>query len=158
MVKGALKSLGPSKLRCYIDVMNWFYSKGYRRLARYYEKKIMSTFSCHIMPGACVDLSVHFPHALGIIIGRGATVKENVTILQNVTIGSSIGADLKGNDTTMPTIENNVKIFAGAVIAGKITIGHNSFIGANAVVTTTVPPFSLVVGFNNIKPLPEKFR
>lgn len=146
------------KLKYYVEIMNWFHFKGYKHLAKYYERKIIYKFGCHIMAGVVLDSSTHLPHIVGIVIGRGVTLGENVSILQNVTLGSSIGENLHGSDTTMPTIENNVKIFSGAVVSGKITIGHHSFIGANAVVTKDVPPFSLVVGFNNIKPLPAKFK
>lgn len=81
-----------------------------------------------------------------------------MTILQNVTIGSSLNGTRNGSHETMPTIEHNVMILAGAVLAGKITIGHNSIIAANAVVTTDIPPNSLVVGFNNIKAIPQKYN
>ncbi len=51
-----------------------------------------------------------------------------------------------------PTLEDGVFVFAGACVLGPITIGHDSYIGANAIVTKDVPPNSIVVGYNIIKP------
>jgi serine O-acetyltransferase len=76
---------------------------------------------------------IEIPHPTGVVIGRGTTVGRNVRIFQNVTLGSSRRGDY-------PTIGDDVTIYAGAVISGDITIGSGSIIGANAVVTTDVPP------------------
>jgi len=66
-------------------------------------------------------------------------IGENCWINQQVTIGYS-------NDTDCPVIGNNVRIAAGAKVFGKITVGDNSIIGANAVVCKNVPPNCTVVG------------
>lgn len=72
-----------------------------------------------------------------------------VVVYQNVTIGRK---SIDCSDPKMtPTIEENVIIYPGAVIAGGITVGTNSIIAPNAVVTKDAPPNSLVVGFNGIK-------
>lgn len=66
-------------------------------------------------------------------------IGENCWINQQVTVGFS-------NATDCPTIGNNVTIYPGARVFGKISIGENSTIGANAVVAKNVPPNSTVVG------------
>jgi serine O-acetyltransferase len=66
-------------------------------------------------------------------------IGENCWINQQVTIGYT-------NDTDRPTIGNNVTIHAGAKIIGKVTIGDNSKVGANSVVTRDVPPDVTVMG------------
>lgn len=63
-------------------------------------------------------------------------------IYQHVTIGS------KMTSNEMPTIEDNVKIFAGAKVLGGITVGEGSIIGANAVITKSVPPHHMAVSCN----------
>lgn len=73
------------------------------------------------------------------MINEKASIGENVTIFQGVTIGSMRG---KG----APTIGNNVVIAAGAAIIGKVKVGNNCFIGANAVVVKDVPDGAVVVG------------
>ena len=68
-----------------------------------------------------------------------AEIGENCWINQQVTIGFS-------NATDRPTLENNVTISAGAKVIGKVNIGENSKVGANAVVVKNVPANVTVVG------------
>lgn len=80
-------------------------------------------------------------HPYGVVINGDATVKKDVIIRQQVTIGN------KGiNDSRCPVINENVEIGAGAKIIGPIHIGKNSKIGANAVVTKSFPENSVLVG------------
>lgn len=82
-----------------------------------------------------------FPHGIkGIFITDKATIGNNVTIFQQVTIGLKNLEDSKG-----PTIGNNVIIGAGAKIIGSIRIGDNVKIGANCVVFSDVPDNATVV-------------
>lgn len=68
-------------------------------------------------------------------------IGQNCQIWQNVTIGlSESGTDKK------PIIGNNVKICAGAIVLGKISIGDNVIIGAGSVVVKSVPDNAVVVG------------
>lgn len=68
------------------------------------------------------------------------SIGENCWINQQVTIGTKNGV------STPPTIGNNVRIGAGAIVIGDIKIGDNSFIGAGSVVTKDVPENCVVVG------------
>lgn len=80
-------------------------------------------------------------HPSSIVIGDGVRLGNNVTIFQNVTIGRS--------DTYVanyPKIGDNVIIYAGAVIVGDVEIGANCIIGANSVVTKSIPDNSIAVG------------
>jgi serine O-acetyltransferase len=89
---------------------------------------------------------VMFPHPIGIVIGDGAVIGRNVRIYQNVTLGlteNGVGG--------YPTIEDDVAIYAGAVIIGGITVGASSVIGANAIVSRDVPAGSVVVGYNQAR-------
>jgi serine O-acetyltransferase len=70
-------------------------------------------------------------------------IGDDVQVRHNVTLGlAQHGAPL----TTLPIIEDRVLIGVGAVVLGPITIGHDSIIAANSVVTQDVPPYSLVGG------------
>jgi putative colanic acid biosynthesis acetyltransferase WcaB len=80
--------------------------------------------------------------------GRGSVVNpytiigNDVVLRQNTTIGSKSFTD----DTLAPIIEDRVEIGPNVCIIGKITIGHDSQIGAGAVVVKDVPAYSVVVG------------
>ena len=76
-------------------------------------------------------------HGWGTIV-LADSIGDNLDVYQNVTVG--YGRDGK------PTIGNNVKIYSGAVVVGKIRIGNNVRIAANSVVRHDVPDNSLVYG------------
>ena len=81
------------------------------------------------------------PHGLcGIFITPGAHIGKNVRICQQVTIGN----DFKDTNNC-PNIGDDVEIYPGAKIIGKINIGKGAKIGANAVVNFDVPEGSVVV-------------
>ena len=100
---------------------------------------IRIVFGSVIPPETRIGKNVHFAYnALGIVIHRQCIIGDDVWISQQVTIG--------GLNEGFPTIGNNVYIGAGARIIGKICIGDNAKIGANAVVLTDVPNGATAVG------------
>lgn len=98
-------------------------------------------FGSEIQPSATISDELYFYHPYGIIINANSVIEKGCVIRQQVTIGN------KGlEDTECPQIGKNVEIGAGAKIIGGISIGDNSVIGANAVVTKTFPPNAILVG------------
>ncbi len=95
-----------------------------------------------IHPGAKIGKEFFIDHGMGVVIGETAIIGDNVLLYQGVTLGGT-GLE-KGK--RHPTIGNNVVIGTGAKVLGNITVGDNSYIGANAVVIKDVPPNSTVVG------------
>ncbi|HQP09781.1 MAG TPA: serine O-acetyltransferase [Candidatus Omnitrophota bacterium] len=95
-----------------------------------------------IHPGAVIGHGLFIDHGMGVVVGETAVIGDNVTLFQGVTLGGT------GKETGKrhPTIGNGVVIGAGAKVLGNITVGDNSYIGANAVVLADVPPNSTVVG------------
>ena len=79
-----------------------------------------------------------FPHPVGIVIAETATIGNNCKIFQNVTIGANAGL--------YPVIEDNVTIYANAVIIGDVHIGKNAVIGAGSVVLHDVPENEIWAG------------
>jgi serine O-acetyltransferase len=109
--------------------------------------RLISQFSRHmtgieIHPGAEIGKGLFIDHGMGVVIGETAVIGENVLLYQGVTLG---GTGLQ-KGKRHPTIGNNVVIGTGAKVLGNITVGDNSYIGANAVVIKDVPPNSTVVG------------
>ena len=95
-----------------------------------------------IHPGAEIGHNLFIDHGMGVVVGETAIIGNNVLLYQGVTLGGT------GKETGKrhPTIGDNVVVGTGAKVLGNITIGGNSYIGANAVVIKDVPPNSTVVG------------
>ncbi len=98
-----------------------------------------------IHPGAQIGTSFAIDHGTGIVIGESTIIGDNVKMYQGVTLGAlSVDKNL-AKSKRHPTIENNVVIYAQAIIlGGETVVGHNSIIGGNVWLTTSVPPFSSV--------------
>ncbi len=103
-----------------------------------------------IHPGAQIGGSFFIDHGTGVVIGETAIIGERVRIYQAVTLGAKRfsvdeqGALVKG-EPRHPIVEDDVVIYAGATILGRITIGRGSSIGGNVWLTRSVPPLSVVV-------------
>lgn len=95
-----------------------------------------------IHPGAEIGKELFIDHGMGVVIGETTIIGDGVTLYQGVTLGGTG----KEKGKRHPTIGNNVVVGTGAKVLGNITIGDNSYVGANAVVIKDVPPNSTVVG------------
>lgn len=96
-------------------------------------------FGCSIPPSVILEGGVDIPHYHGIVIHKDTIVHSGTLIYQNVTIG--------GNGKTWGAeIGQDCFIGSGACILGKIKIGNNVKIGANAVVLRDIPDDCTVVG------------
>jgi serine O-acetyltransferase len=102
-----------------------------------------------IHPGASVGPSFFVDHGTGVVIGETAVISERVRIYQAVTLGARHfptdheGKLVKGA-ARHPIVEDDVIIYAGATILGRIVIGRGSTIGGNVWLTEDVPPNSFV--------------
>ena len=83
-----------------------------------------------------------FHGARGTVINPNTVIGNNVTVRQNTTIGAKGFLDSE----KCPCIEDNVTIGPNVCIIGDINIGHDSIIGAGAVVIKDVPAYSVVAG------------
>ena len=121
---------------------HYLWHKGRTELALFIQSRNSETFSVDIHPAATIGRGVMFDHATGIVIGETAVVEDNVSILQNVTLGGT------GNEQgdRHPKIRCGVMIGSGAKILGNIEVGHGSKVGAGSVVLDSVPPCVTVVG------------
>lgn len=100
-----------------------------------------------IHPGASIDEGFFIDHGTGVVIGETCVIGKHVRLYQAVTLGAkrfpveADGSLVKGH-ARHPVVEDDVVIYAGATILGRITIGHGSVIGGNVWLTYTVPPNS----------------
>ena len=120
----------------------------------YLVAKIISQFSrfltgIEIHPNAKIGKNLFIDHGMGVVIGETSEIGDNVTIYHNVTLGGiapSINSNDQRNMKRHPTLEDNVVVGSGAQILGPITIGKNSLIGSNSVVTKNVTEKSVMAG------------
>ncbi len=102
-----------------------------------------------IHPGARIGPGFFIDHGTGVVIGETAVIGSQVRIYQAVTLGAkrfetdAQGHLQKGGDRH-PVVEDEVVIYAGATILGRVTIGRGSVIGGNVWLTHSVPPGSCV--------------
>lgn len=116
-------------------------------IARMISEIAHSATGIEIHPGAKIGGSFFIDHGTGVVIGETAIIGEHVRLYQAVTLGAKRfpvdehGALVKGN-IRHPIVEDDVVIYAGATILGRITIGRGSTIGGNVWLTRSVPPGS----------------
>jgi serine O-acetyltransferase len=102
-----------------------------------------------IHPGAQIGKSFFIDHGTGVVIGETCIIGDRVRLYQGVTLGAksfpldSDGRPIKGVPRH-PIIEDDVTIYAGATILGRITVGKGAVIGGNVWLTRSVPPGSHV--------------
>jgi len=120
-------------------VSNWLWQSERFDLALLLQSESSDQFQVSIHPSAGIGSSVYLDHATGIIIGASVEIGDEVTIMQNVTVGRREAA--RG-----PRIGRGVLLASGATIQGDISIGDFAKIGAGAVVTSDVPAGCTAVG------------
>ena len=102
-----------------------------------------------IHPGARIGGSFFIDHGVGVVIGATCVIGERVRLYQGVTLGTkSFPLDAQGHPIKglprHPIVEDDVVIYAGATILGRVTIGAGSSIGGNVWLTRSVPPGSRI--------------
>ncbi len=115
-----------------------------------------------IHPGARIGENFFIDHGTGVVIGETSIIGRNCRLYQGVTLGAlsfpkeDDGTLVKGRERH-PVLENDVTVYAGATILGRVTIGAGSIIGGNVWITYDVPEGSKVVQQRSTTPgLSEK--
>ncbi|VAW17375.1 Serine acetyltransferase [hydrothermal vent metagenome] len=119
-------------------------------IPRFITEMAHSETGIDIHPKAQIGKNFTIDHGTGVVVGSTCIIGDNVKLYQGVTLGAKSfpldedGKPIKGIPRH-PIVEDNVVIYAGATILGRITIGKNSIIGGNVWVTRNIPPNSKVV-------------
>lgn len=112
-------------------------------IARMISEIAHSATGIDIHPGATIGESFFIDHGTGVVIGETSIIGKHVRLYQAVTLGAKRfptdenGALIKGNERH-PIVEDDVVIYAGATVLGRITIGRGSSIGGNVWLTKSV--------------------
>ena len=121
---------------------NWLWRHELKLLGRLVSEFARFITGIEIHPGATIGRRLFIDHGMGVVVGETAEIGDDVLIYQGVTLG---GTSMK-KEKRHPTIEDQVMISAGAAVIGPVRIGRGSRIGAGAVVVSSAPPYSTIVG------------
>ncbi|WP_334162812.1 serine acetyltransferase [Achromobacter insolitus] len=129
----------PPTIREIYDRSHAAFNAGDLKMAQKLYKLNHLLYSSSVPPRAKIGKNSVFAYGgIGIVIHEGATIGERCTIGTLVTVG--------GTRTGVPRIGDDCYLANGSKILGNVTIGKCSIIGADAMVLTDIPPYSVVIG------------
>ena len=138
----------------------WTTSPALKPLARLISQLARTLTQVEIHPGAVIGRRFFIDHGNGVVIGETAVIGKGCRLYQGVTLGAlsfpkdGDGVLVKGVPRH-PILEDNVTVYAGATILGRITIGSGSIIGGNVWVTKDVPAGTKLVQKLSAQPTEE---
>jgi serine O-acetyltransferase len=121
---------------------HWLWHQGRQDLALYLQSVSSGVFQTDINPAARMGRGIFLDHATGLVVGATAVIEDDVSILQDVTLGGTG----KERGDRHPKIRHGVLIGAGAKILGNIEVGHCARVAAGSVVLQDVPHNTTVAG------------
>ena len=123
-------------------VAHWLWTNDHRDFALYLQSRSSDVFQTDIHPAARFGRGIFLDHATGLVVGATAVVEDDVSILQNVTLG---GTGKEAGDRH-PKVRRGAMIGAGAKILGNIEIGTCARVAAGSVVLRPVAANTTVAG------------
>ncbi len=125
------------------------YTQGLPLVARVIAELAHGETGIDIHPGAQIGPGLFIDHGTGVVIGETAVIGRRVRIYQNVTLGAKsfpakADGSLEKGLPRHPVVENDVVIYAGATVLGRVVIGAGAVVGGNVWLTRSVPPGSHV--------------
>ena len=123
-------------------VAHWLWTNDHRDFALYLQSRSSDVFQTDIHPAARFGRGIFLDHATGLVVGATAVVEDDVSILQNVTLG---GTGKEAGDRH-PKVRRGAMIGAGAKILGNIEIGTCARVAAGSVVLHPVAANTTVAG------------
>jgi serine O-acetyltransferase len=97
----------------------------------YLKHRQLKYANCHISYEAIIGFNLNLPHPVGIVIGKGVKIEDNVTIYQNSTIGQK-------ENNKYPLIKEYTTIYPNSIIVGDIVLGNHSIVGAHSYVDKSI--------------------
>ena len=121
---------------------HWLWTRERQDFALYLQSRSSDVFQTDIHPGARIGRGIFLDHATGLVVGSTAVIEDNVSMLQDVTLGGTG----KERGDRHPKIRQGVLIGAGAKILGNIEVGPCARVAAGSVVLKPVPRNATVAG------------
>jgi serine O-acetyltransferase len=121
---------------------HWLWRSGRQDFALYLQSRSSEVFQADINPAAQIGRGIFLDHATGIVVGQTVVIEDDVSMLQDVTLGGTG----KERGDRHPKIRRGVLIGAGAKILGNIEVGECARVAAGSVVLHPVPRNTTVAG------------
>lgn len=121
---------------------HWLWQTGRQDFALYLQSRSSEVFQTDINPAARIGRGIFLDHATGLVVGQTAVIEDDVSMLQDVTLGGT-GKEVGDRH---PKIRRGVLIGAGAKILGNIEVGQCARVAAGSVVLQAVPRNTTVAG------------
>ena len=121
---------------------HFMWNRGRKDFALYLQARSSEVFQTDVHPAAKIGKGIFLDHATGLVVGSTAVIEDDVSILQDVTLGGTG----KERGDRHPKIRWGVLIGAGAKILGNIEVGHCARVAAGSVVLSSVPHNKTVAG------------
>ena len=123
-------------------VAHWLWRRERRPLSLYLQSRMSELLQVDIHPATVIGKGVFLDHATGVVIGETCVIEDDVSILQNVTLG---GTGKEWGDRH-PKIRRGALISVGAKVLGNIEVGEGAKVAAGSVVLESVKPHCTVAG------------
>ncbi len=126
-------------------INNFIWKLGLKALARFTANITRILTGIEIHPEANIGKNFFIDHGTGVVIGQTAIIGDDVTIYHGVTLGG-VGRAEQANNKRHPTLKDGAIVGAGAQVLGNVIIGEHSKVGANSVVTSSIPDGMTAIG------------
>ena len=123
-------------------IQHYLWEKGQKTYASMLQSRISEALGVDVHPAAKFGGGILMDHATGCVVGETATIGDDVSILQGVTLGGT-GKEVGDRH---PKIQDNVLIGARSTILGNIVVGSGAMIAAGSLVLKPVPANGMVAG------------
>ncbi len=141
LIQALLFSKGYHAL-CAYRAMHNLWHEGRKSLSHYLQSRVSKVFSIDIHPEAVIGSGIFIDHGSGLVIGATAVVEDNVSLMQQVTLGGT-GKD---SEDRHPKVRNHALIGPGTQVLGNIEVGECSMVHPASVVLKSVLPRTCVAG------------
>jgi serine O-acetyltransferase len=121
---------------------HWLWRQHECDFALYLQSRSSEVFQTDIHPAAKIGRVIFLDHATGLVVGATTVIEDDVSLLQDVTLGGTG----KHDGDRHPKVRRGAMIGAGAKILGNIEIGPFARIAAGSVVLNSVEPYTTVAG------------
>jgi len=122
---------------------------GVPTIPRIISEQAHSETGIDIHPGARIGEYFSIDHGTGVVIGETCVIGNHVRLYQGVTLGAKSfmlnDKELPKGISRHPILEDNVTIYSNTTVLGCVVIGHDSVIGGNVWLASSVPPYSSIL-------------